>query len=78
VTGGPRLATLTENEGGSVTKTLPDTRDALLVLHAEARRRRAAATLGGEDYRAACEDIATIEVRIAEVEIASGAGIRQD
>ncbi len=60
-----------------MTKTLPATRDELLVLHAEARRRRAAAPLGGEDYRAACEDIATIEVRIAEVEIAAGPGPQQ-
>ena len=60
-----------------MTKTLPATREELLVLHAAARRRRAAAALGGEDYRAACEDIATIEVRIAEVEIAAGAGTQQ-
>jgi hypothetical protein len=60
-----------------MTKTLPDTRDALLVLHAEARRRRATAPLGGEAYRQACEDIATIEVRIAEIEVAASAGTRQ-
>ncbi len=58
-------------------ETLPDTRDALLVLHREARRRRAAAPLGGEAYRQACEDIAAIEVRIAEIEVAAGAGTRE-
>jgi hypothetical protein len=60
-----------------VSKTLPASRDELLVLHAEARRRRAAAPLGGEEYQAACEDIATIEVRIAEIEIAAGAGTKK-
>ncbi len=55
-------------------KTLPTTREELLGLHAEARRRRAAAPLGGEAYRQACQDLATIEVRIAEIEIAAGAG----
>ncbi len=60
-----------------MTKTLPATREELLVLHAGARRRRAAAPLGGDDYRAACEDIATIEVRIAEIEIAAGAGTKK-
>jgi transcription elongation GreA/GreB family factor len=33
-----------------------------------ARRRRAAAELGSDEYRAACEEIAAIEVRIAEIE----------
>jgi hypothetical protein len=77
VTDAPAHATLTENEGGSVTNTLPVTRPELLVLHAEARRRRAAAPLGGGAYRAACEDIAKIEVRIAEIEIATGAGTQK-
>lgn len=52
-----------------MTKTLPKTRVELLALHARARRRRNAAPLGGEEYRAACQEIAAIEVRIAEIEV---------
>ena len=52
-----------------MTKTLPKTRQELLVLHAQARRRRNTAALGGEEYRAACQEIAAIEVRIAEIEV---------
>lgn len=48
--------------------TLPKTRDALLVLHEAARRRRAAAELGSDEYREAAQELATIEVRIAEIE----------
>jgi hypothetical protein len=51
-----------------VAKTLPKTRPELIELHMAARRRRAAAELGSEEYRAACEELATIEVRIAEIE----------
>jgi hypothetical protein len=51
-----------------MTKTLPSTRAELIELHMAARRRRAAAPLGGAAYRAACEEIAAIEVRIADIE----------
>lgn len=51
-----------------MSKTLPRTRPELLELHMAARRRRAAAPLGSEEYRAAAEELATIEVRIAEIE----------
>jgi hypothetical protein len=51
-----------------VSKTLPKTRPELLELHMAARRRRAAAPLGSEEYQKAAEEIATIEVRIAEIE----------
>jgi transcription elongation GreA/GreB family factor len=51
-----------------VSKTLPKTRPELIELHMVARRRRAAAPLGSDEYRAACEEIAAIEVRIAEIE----------
>jgi len=51
-----------------VTQPLPDTRAALLVLHAAARRRRNAVPLGGPEYRQACEEIAAIEVQIARIE----------
>ena len=49
-------------------KTLPTTRPELLALHMAARRRRAAAELGSDDYRAVAEELAKIEVRIAEIE----------
>ena len=51
-----------------MTSPLPDNRAALLILHAEARRRRDRAALGGPDFRAACEEISTIEVQIARIE----------
>jgi hypothetical protein len=51
-----------------VSSPLPDNRPALLVLHAEARRRRDRAALGSADFRAACEEISEIEVQIARVE----------
>jgi transcription elongation GreA/GreB family factor len=39
-----------------------------MALHAVARRQRATAALGSDAYRAACEEIAAIEVRISEIE----------
>ncbi len=51
-----------------MTQSLPDTRPALLALHAEVRRRRDRAALGGAEYRQACEEIAAIEVQIARIE----------
>lgn len=47
---------------------LPDSRDALLILHREARHRRDAAPLLSEERAAACEEIARIEVHIARIE----------
>jgi hypothetical protein len=44
------------------------TREALLIEHLAARRRRDAAPLGSADYRQALEEIARIEVEIARVE----------
>lgn len=58
-----------------MTQSLPADRAALLVLHAEARRRRDRAPLGGPDFRAACEEIAAIEVQIARIEQAPMAPI---
>ena len=48
--------------------TLPDNRDALLVLHRAARRRRDAAGLMSEERVAATEEIARIEIHIARIE----------
>jgi hypothetical protein len=47
---------------------LPRSREELLELWLEARRRRHAAPLDSEAYVQACEDVARIEVEIAAVE----------
>ena len=47
---------------------LPDSREALLALHREARHRRDAAPLLSEERAAASEEIARIEVHIARIE----------
>jgi hypothetical protein len=47
---------------------LPDNREALLVLHREARRRRDAAPLLSRKRAEASEEIARIEVHIARIE----------
>ena len=47
---------------------LPDNRDALLLLHRAARRRRDAAPLLSEERAEATEEIARIEVHIARIE----------
>jgi hypothetical protein len=49
-------------------KRLPDTREALLVLHRAARHRRDAAPLMSEERAAASVEIARIEVHIARIE----------
>ncbi|HEY7828040.1 MAG TPA: hypothetical protein VIB99_07385 [Candidatus Limnocylindrales bacterium] len=56
-----------------MTQLLPRTRAELLALHAQARKHRDSAPLGGPDYRAACEEIAAIEVQIARIEVAQAA-----
>ena len=48
--------------------TEPTTRAELLSQHRAARLRRDTAALGSDDYRAACDDIARIEVAIARLE----------
>ncbi len=48
--------------------TAGSTRESLIVQWQDARRRREAAELGGDAYRAALEDIARIEIEIARVE----------
>jgi hypothetical protein len=49
-------------------RTPSSPRDALMREWRAARTRRDAAELGGEAYRAACEDIARVEIEIARVE----------
>ena len=60
---GPRPATTTRPE-----------REELLREHAEQRRRRDAAPLGSEEFRAAAIRIGEIEVEIARLERAAGVG----
>jgi len=47
---------------------LPDNREALLVLHRAARRRRDAAPIESEERASAMEEIGHIEVQIARIE----------
>jgi hypothetical protein len=44
------------------------TREELLVQHAEARRRRNSAPLGGHDWEEASQDVGRIEIAIAAME----------
>jgi len=52
----------------NVPATTPRSREQLMDEWRAARARRHAAELGGEDFRAACDDIARIEVEIARIE----------
>jgi hypothetical protein len=72
--GGEHQAAKAHGRAARVDKSLPGDRDALLALHAEARRRRAGAALGSEAYRAAVDELARIEIRIADVDRAAGLG----
>jgi hypothetical protein len=55
-------------KAATIDTSLPATRAALLERHAEARRKRAAATLGSDAYREAADEIGRIEIRVAAVE----------
>src|SRR6266550_2448779 len=68
VAGGQHHAAGAHGQPAQVDTSLPATRPELLALHAEARRRRAAAPLGSDAFRAAVEEIARIEIRVADVE----------
>jgi len=48
--------------------TLPATREGLLALHAETRKRRNAAPWGSEEHKEAIDLIGKIEVEIARLE----------
>lgn len=47
---------------------LPQTREELLALHRETRRRRNAAAHGSEEHKAAIDLIGRIEVEVARIE----------
>ena len=50
------------------TTTLPGSREELLALHAETRKRRNAAPWGSEEHKEAIDLIGRIEVEIARIE----------
>ena len=72
----PRRATLRDTTiGGTMADTTAagdvvpaQTREELLALHAEARRRRNAAPLGSHEWEAASGDVGRIEIEIARLE----------
>jgi hypothetical protein len=53
---------------------LPSTRAELMQLHVAARLRRDASPLGSDDYRAAAEEVARIEIQVARIEEPTPAG----
>ena len=66
--GGEHHAAKAHGRPARVDTSLPGARSELIALHAEARKRRAAAPLGSEAFRAAVDEIARIEIRIAAVD----------
>jgi hypothetical protein len=66
--GGQHHAAAAHGRPARIDKSLPKDREKLIALHGEARRRRASAALGSEAYRAAVDEIARIEIRIADVD----------
>jgi len=48
--------------------TLPGTREGLLALHAETRKRRNKAAWGSEEHKEAIDLIGRIEIEIARIE----------
>ena len=64
-----RSTTGTETAAGAVTGAgFGGARDALMEQHRAARARRDSAPLGSDEFRAAAEEIARIEVEIARRE----------
>jgi hypothetical protein len=66
--GGQHHAATAHGQPTAVDESLPATRAELLAAHAAARRHRALAPLGSETYRAAVDELARIEIRIAAIE----------
>jgi hypothetical protein len=65
---GGHVAAKAHGQPVSVDTSLPASRAELLERHVAARRKRAAAALGSDAYRAAADEIGRIEVRIAAIE----------
>jgi hypothetical protein len=66
--GGGHHASKAHGQPATVDRSLPPSREQLVALHADARRRRAAAALDSPEFRAAVDEIGRIEIRIADVE----------
>ena len=69
--GGQHHAAAAHGRPATVDTTLPATRPELMELHRAARARRNAAALGSDAFRAAVDEIARIEVRIAAIDRAA-------
>ena len=69
--GGQHHAAKAHGKPARVDESLPGSRAELLALHADARRKRNTAPLGSPAFKAAVEEIARIEVRIAAVDRAA-------
>jgi len=69
--GGQHHAAKAHGRPAQVDESLPGSRSELLALHAEARKRRNTAAPGSDAFRAAVDEIARIEVRIAAVDRAA-------
>ncbi len=67
-TGAEHHAAKAHGRPASVDMSLPATRPELMDLHRTARARRNAAPLGSEAFRAAVDELARIEIRIADVD----------
>jgi hypothetical protein len=66
--GGQHHAAKPHGKPAVVDESLPASRPELLALHREARARRNSAPLDSEAFRAAVQEIARIEVRIAAID----------
>ncbi|HUQ78282.1 MAG TPA: hypothetical protein VM427_05355 [Patescibacteria group bacterium] len=68
---GAHQAATAHGRPATVDTSLPATRPELMELHRTARARRNGAPLGSESFRAAVDEIARIEVRIAAIDRAA-------
>ena len=66
--GGQHHAAKPHGRPAVVDESLPASRPELLALHREARARRNSAPLDSEAFRAAVQEIARIEIRIAAID----------
>ena len=69
--GGQHHPAKAHGKPATVDTSLPTTRPELMELHRSARARRNGAALGSEAFRAAVDEIARIEVRIAAIDRAA-------
>ena len=69
--GGQHHAAKAHGRPATVDMSLPDSRSELMDLHRGARARRNGAALDSPDFRAAVDEIARIEVRIAAIDRAA-------